>query len=322
MFFVNRCDELEILRSILDRVADQARLAGLDARIGLVRSQYSPLSAHLPPGFVAGLSIRGRTIDLADGIEGPEGTSWRADPDAVEAVIEHALNWCAVAGGEDWFWAGLSTFKVTREQRRDILVASVRAGQSCGLDSARAVKLSKSERERLMRSYDVDLARTVVFTDDGHVIYGVASDGPPLEWRECVEDLEGVIKELHAEVDYAMVQRRNVTPGLWRELHRDIWRPWIKVHPDVLWLDRDEECRRIVNAYGIQLVGPAHRPIPSAGRWVTQDLGAGKVLVTDRDLEPWFAMPPTFELYASAREDLTDLLANPTWKPLRDNPAT
>jgi hypothetical protein len=308
MFFVDDCDDPTLVRGILEQVGQAARDHEVDGRIGMVRSEYSPLSSHRPPGFIAGLSLR--SASAGDELSG----SFTPDPAAVEAITEYGLAWCHVPGGQSWFGSGLSVFKTSPEQRGPLFKAAMHSEQPHDLVSARATKLTKAERDLSFALYRVQLARTVRFIYGHHVIFGIASE-EPLDWAACVDELRSLVVDLRDHVDYAMIQRTNVTPGLWTELHRECWPNRDDVPPLTVRQDRAAEASTVAGGYAIQLLGPHHHPRPAGTSWSVDDLGGGKVLVSHADPEAWFGTVPTADLLIEARQSFRDLLWDQSWKP-------
>lgn len=309
-FFVSYCDELELFKAALEQLACAAREGGLTGRIELVRNEITLLSANSTPGFHAGMSLSGTPLTQPE--DGWVIDTWRADPDALAAVVDHAMEWCQVDGGTYWVTSGVTSFEVKPKQRRRMLELAIGQSPYARLECGIGRRQTAAEFKRDTRYYEIDLVRVVSIDPDGHVLYGIGSDQSPA-WEGAVANLTQILLDLHGHLDYGFVTRDRV-PNTWAELNHGLWNWTGHWHDGPPRIHRSLEPQLVENAFGIQLLGPEHRPLPSLGaEWQTETVGDTHTLISDTNLERWFVEDRSSQVALDARAAFTEFLADRSW---------
>ena len=305
--FIDSCDDKKTLLRILTGLADDVEGAGIEAKIGPFRAEYSPLDDPFLQlsGYSAGLTLVGEPFWEDDGNPPGMRRVWDADPAAQERVIDHALRWCAVDGGELWLRGGVSIYKITLDQASGLLRTAIRTGKYW---------------TDLIAADGTNRVRHVCFARNGHVMYEVGgTDGIP--WQDRVHELQEVLVDLHESVVWGFVEARlRGTSGIgvarWDELQDVLWEPHRdRVRHSAKRVYTRQEDHVVPNAFGIQVLGPRHAALAGDSHWDVTELGGGRRLVAHTDPEAWFSRLPELDLLLSARQDFEPLL-DPTRAPL------
>ncbi len=116
--YVDFCDERSHLTQSLALLAEGLEREGISATIGPFRIQYSPLDdpMYMIPATIAAVSVRGHVERGAT--SGKD--SWRASETDLGAVVDFAMDWCAVPGGKNFVRVGMSQSRVDLDQRRQL----------------------------------------------------------------------------------------------------------------------------------------------------------------------------------------------------------
>lgn len=309
-FFVSYCDELELFESALDELASAGRKAGLTGRLELVRNEITLLSANSTPGFHAGMSLSGTPLTHPE--DGWAVNTWRTDPDALAAVVDHAMEWCQIEDGTFWVTSGVTSFEVKPKQRRRMLELAIGQSPYARLECGTGRRQTKAEFTRSTRYYEIDEVRVVSIDPNGHVLYAIGGDRPPA-WEGAVANLTHVLRDLHGRIDYGFVTRDRV-PNDWHELNHGLWNwPgfWNDGPPRI---HRSLESQLVENVFGVQLLGPGHRPVRSlASEWQTEEIGDTHTLISDSNLGRWFPEDQSIQVALEARGAFAELLADQSW---------
>jgi len=301
----DHCVDRELLDAALDLIAGHLGEAGVGGRLSVLSPVWSAVNDLFNPlfGYAAALSLKG---SLADGpVNGELRPRWITDTGVLDRVIEHALEWCQVPGGEFWVQGGEMSSKVAVGDREALLRASLHAEPNA----------------KLVAADGRNNARQVVFMTSGHVAYSLGGEPAP-EWEDAVAVLRDVLVELRSCGDYGLIQRRHVrgyggmNVGLWLDLSHNLWSPHRAELIDradravlgATRLDHDVERSKVSDVYGIQLLSNDHELPMLPPSWVAEPVGDGMRLVSHREPQRWFAEEPTFELLMEARRELSPLL--------------
>jgi len=295
--WVDWVDDQEAFMSALDEMATDLQAKGYIATIRYFEDTYSPveLSEHRISAVRAGMSLRGKPR-APRGDSFMERSEWTTDPASLTHVLRQTLDWCAQDDNQIYLGADLAWTKVTRAEADRLLplaVAKAWADVTCA-DSS-------------------DVVRRVGFLDDGHVVLSLGGDRKPPGAAEAAE-LRDVLVLLHEDIDYAFVNRGFVAGSLWRDMAREFWDETTAKGMPSEPIKRSDERRRLVNAYGIQVLGPGHALTDLPPHWKITTLGAGRRLVEDVEPAPWFDQQPPRELKVEARQEFGPL-ATSSWTP-------
>jgi hypothetical protein len=282
--------------------------AGIDARIGLLASDVYPWPDQWHnDGFCAAMTIVGEAYWDAPGDPGGRRLMqrmWDADPVARAQIIEHAVHWCHVEGGELWLTAGISAFKIPREHAVALLARSVDSGAKSAIIAAR----------------DTGLVRRVGFGYNGYVVYELGGTSSP-KWNACVEDLTSVLVDVHPLIEWGFVLRRpkgvmGIGPTTSHVVHDAMWEPY---EGQVALLGYRQDPRRfqelVLDVYGVQVLGPGHDNNALGDDWEIRQLTKRRELVSATDLAAWFANDPSFDTLLAARDSFGSLV-DPIWSPV------
>ena len=305
--FVDSCDDKQTLLEVVRGLAADLEAADVEAKVGIFRAQYSPLDDPFRQfgGYSAGMTLIGQPYWLDEGTISSGRHMWDVDPDAQQRVVEHAINWCMVDGGEYWIRAGTSSYKVLENQREALLQRAL-----------------KNERDWtiLIAAKDTSIIRRVCFAGNGHVIYEIAGVGERPNWQSCVEELRTALTDLHEVLVWGFIQARlkgtsGIDVTLWEDFHRALWAPYGNRVADYRGTDDPRRApTRVHDVYGIQLLGPGHGPVPPNEAWTVQPLSQGRRIVSHVDQAAWFTQLPTLDLLLKAREDFGTIVDD-AWTP-------
>ena len=298
--FIDSCDDKATLLGIVGGLVADLEGAGVDAKVGVFRAEYSPLDDPFVQvkGYSAGLTLAGEPIWEEDGNPPAMRRVWDADPDAEQRVVEHAVDWCNVDGGELWLRADSSIYKIPRSEGRGFFVRALEARRHWTV---------------LIAAHGTKQVRRVCFSGNGHVIYEVGGPSWPSK-SACVDDLKSVLVELHESVVWAFVQAQlGATSGIgvsgWAEFQEGLWAPHrdeVRHRATRTYTRREGEV--VPDVYGMQILGPGHALVPLGDQWQVTELSAGRRLVTHVDQAGWFFRSPALDLLLAARRDFGPLL--------------
>ena len=295
--WVDWVDDREAFGRALDEMATDLQAAGYTATIRYFKDDYPPvaLAEHRIDAVRAGMSLRGKPRSPR-GDSFVERSRWTPDPGSLNHVLHRTLDWCAEDGDQIYFSADLASSKVDRSEADRLLPLAV--GKAW-------VDITCAD--------STDVVRRAAFLDDGHVVLSLGGDHPPPGATEAAE-LRDMLVLLHEDIDYAFIDRGHVAGRLWRDLNREFWDEATSDTMPSEPITRSDERRRVVNVYGIQMLGPGHTLADLPPRWKVTDLGAGRRLVEVVTPAPWFEQRPSRALKVTARQEF-GALAIPTWAP-------
>lgn len=294
---MNFCDSQADLVDMFTRLKANLEALDVSGTLGVFRHQASPIDDVLLKLdlFRAAMSLSGQPLPYSEvGMNAP--TVWKSDADALAMVVEHALDWCEVPGGTHYLNSGLAQFTVAPEQRRAFLIPPVGPAKMT-----------------MTCTNGTHAVRRVAFTGDGHILYEHGgTDTTTADWPAGVAEVTTVLADLASAVDYAIVRRDRRPSWDWLTVFQASWPAMDNLRIGELFLTRRYERDHVVDAFGIQLLGPGHDPaIPADDHWNITDLPAGRRLVTHRDQAAWFSDElPDQTTLANARHDFAPILLN------------
>lgn len=182
VLFVDYCDSEDDLRRALSRLKDALEAHGVEGKLRPFRTQHSPLDDPLAKfdNLTAALSLRGEPTSDAEREASFANVEWRTDPDAQRLVVDHALEWCQVPGGQHFVSAGMTQFKIDPDQRRDLLGPSIGA-------SPYAALICTNGREEYRR---------VEFDRHGRALFQHGGTQVPTGWPDLVAEMTTILTEL------------------------------------------------------------------------------------------------------------------------------
>ena len=295
--WVDWVDDRDAFGRALDEMATDLEAAGHTATIRFFEDDYSPveLADHRISAVRAGMSLRGKPR-TPRGDSFVESSRWTPDPRSLTRIIRRTLDWCAEDGGQMYFSADLASSTVDRAEADRLLPLAVGKAWT-------DITCADSS----------DLVRRAAFLDDGHVVLSLGGDDPPPGATEAAE-LRDIVVQLHVDIDYAFVDRGDVAGYRWRDIAHEFWDEATAETMPSEPITRSDERRHVVNAYGIQVLGPGHTLARLSSRWKVTDLGAGRRLVEDVEPAPWFDQRPSRALKVEARQEF-GALPIPSWTP-------
>ena len=215
---------------------------------------------------------------------------WRIGQRALEKILGHALDWCAVVGGTDYFSMGMHRFKCLPEERRGLFSAAYRA-----------------RGEASIISFDgLQKVRKVDFSLEGYVLYQQRDISLPRE--RSVQDMTQVLVDLADELQYGLVKGGNWMSGTFGPLLDTNWPEFEGPH---VWTRQAHPVldRYVHDGYGVQVLGPLHDRNLFPPEWELSPAGADRVLAIHPDFDAWFAQDrPDARLVESGRERLNGML--------------
>ena len=286
------------LTEIVQDLASALEGAGLHGEIGREKPRPSPLDN--PLARFALTAVAGSLPLGASAQEAAARRGWFSredvEPQALAAAVAHAVRWCSAIGGAMHLAVDVLSVEATGRNLMPLMNAALRGPK-------RALHLTGSRWPQV--------ARRVTFTREGHVLYhfgGAEAHEEPLEVAQQAEEL---MREVFSWVDYAFTLRTFEAQVSYVQILRTSWPELPGIPAHYLSVVRGLEGSRIPDAFGLQLLGPAH-PIPSGplGEYVLSEAGAGRTLVKSRRLKDWFegTVPPPRDVIERGRADLSGLL--------------
>ena len=305
--FYGECQSEEHLLAVVDKVATSLEADGVEARIGPLANQAYPWPDQWhDDGYCAAMTIIGQAHWDPSGGPGDRRLTqrmWDADPDALAAMIEYAVNWCRVDGGELWLESGITSFKIPVDLASRLLVRALASDPQTSIISAQSPAL----------------VRRVGFASNGFVSFELGGSDRPA-WQDCVAELTSVLADASANIEWGFMLRRpcgvsGIGSRTTRVVHQALWEPY---KDQVRSIGHSQDPRRyselVLDVYGVQVLGPQHDTSAIADHWHQEDLGEGRTLVSAPDLSAWFPDAPTMETLLAARESFGHLV-DPIWNP-------
>ena len=244
--------------------------------------------------LTAALSLRGEPTSDAEREASFGNVEWRTDPDAQRAVIDHALGWCQVPGGQHYVSAGMTQFKVDPDQRRALLEPSIGA-------SPWAALICTNGRED---------CRRVEFDTDGRVLFQHGGTQVPTGWPVLAAEMTVILTELAPTADYGLVRRIDQLQILWQDLFLGDWPKLTHLIPASHLYTRRFETTHVPDPLGVQLLGPGHADrLPTGPDWAITPTAGQSYIVTHANPDAWYANPtPDPDILEHARRDFAPLL--------------
>ncbi|WP_155855773.1 hypothetical protein [Arthrobacter sp. 9MFCol3.1] len=215
---------------------------------------------------------------------------WRIEQDALDKILGHALKWCTVEGGTDYFGMGMHRFKCLPEERRGLFSAAYRA-----------------RGEASIISFDgLQKVRKVDFSLEGYVMYQQRDIS--LTREKSVRDMTQVLVHLADELQYGLVKGGNWMSGTFGPLLDTNWPEFEGPHG---WMRQAHPVldRYVPDAYGVQVLGPLHDRSLFPPDWILSPAGVDRVLTVHPDFDAWFGRDhPDAQLVESGRECLSGML--------------
>jgi hypothetical protein len=215
---------------------------------------------------------------------------WRIEHNTLDRILGHALEWCSVEGGADYFGMGMHRFKCLPEERRELFSAAYRARGEASIISFNGLQK----------------VRKVDFSLEGYVLYQQRDIS--LSRQRCVQDMTQVLVELADDLQYGLVKGGNWMSGTFGPLLDTNWPEF--EGPHVLMRQAHPVLDRYVpDGYGVQVLGPLHDRNLFPPEWELSPAGADRVLAIHPDFDAWFAQDrPDARLVESGRERLNGIL--------------
>lgn len=215
---------------------------------------------------------------------------WRIEKPALDGILRHALEWCSVEGGTDYFGMGTHRFTCRPDERRELFSAAYNARGEASIISFNGLQK----------------VRKVDFSLEGYVLYQQRDIS--LSRQRCVQDMTQVLIELSDDLQYGLVKGGNWMSGTFGPLLDTNWPEF--EGPHVLMRQAHPVLDRYVpDAYGVQVLGPLHDRDLFPPEWHLSPAGADRVLAIHPDFDAWFAQDrPDAQLVESGRERLNGIL--------------
>jgi hypothetical protein len=307
-FVLTDCFRLDDLLAVVDLVADRLEAANIDARLGPLSSEYPPvIHQRWNDGYSASVCLIGTPYwpDADADIDWRIiRRMWDSDVQALDSLIDIAVEWCDVEDGRLWLGSGLSSVVVPREVAAASMKRIVRAGEDCSLHAA--------DGDRMQRIFDIGV--------NGYASFDIGGSERP-RWDECAAELTDLLVSVHHLMNWGFVAklpvgRLGITTRSSLCMHECLWETYEDSvnHFSKFMQDPRRHPTWVLDVYGIQILGPGHDATHVSGDWDIRPLSEGRTLVTSQDLADWFAEEPSITTLQSARDDFGDLV-DPIWAP-------
>jgi hypothetical protein len=288
-------EEPDDFEGLVRRIAEELDGRGVDGSLDLFEPGQPLDLPQTAPLLECRLRVRGVRSRLPNG-----KPRWKPEPDALESAVADGVAWCVAnaPGLPRQLLSGLVTSTLGPDADAWALVRqALEATADVGV-----VVLTSAAPDRF-RTLSVSPSGGRVTCIEG----GAALDGDG--WRLSLDGLTGILRSAARWAVYGFVKRgsnrRAAEHG--RSLAED-WAPIDRFNPAVISAEAFED-ELVPDAFGVQLLGPAHAGARPRGRWRETPIGAGAVLLEHPDLDAWFnraTVPP--DVLAAARDDLAPIL--------------
>lgn len=215
---------------------------------------------------------------------------WRIEHNALDRILGHALEWCSVEGGSDYFGMGMHRFKCRPDERRELFSAAYRARGEASIISFNGLQK----------------VRKVDFSLEGYVLY--QQRDLSLSRVASVQDMTQVLVELADELQYGLVKGGNWMSGTFGPLLDTNWPEFEGPHA-LMRQAHPVLDRYVPDAFGVQVLGPLHDRNVFPPEWQLSPAGVDRVLAVHPDFDAWFAQDrPDARLVQAGRERLDGML--------------
>jgi hypothetical protein len=153
------------------------------------------------------------------------------------------------------------------------------------------------------RIVDVDQAGHALLADVG-TTSGIAA----------ASDLRNVFIDLRDEVDQASASRVRLSPLSWDWQHEAFWEVKAGSATTTARQTRIDERHHLLDAHGLQMVGPGFDVPTLPAHWKVTPVGSGRTMIEDVDAARWFAGPVDLELKVKSHRELGSI-ADQSWSP-------
>jgi hypothetical protein len=288
-------EEPDDFEGLVRRIAEELDGRGVDGSFDVFEPGQPLDLPQTAPLLECRLRVRGVRSRL------PNGTpSWKPEPEALDAAVADGVAWC-VANAPGLPLQLLTGLVISTLDPNVDAQALVRQAVEATADVG-VVVLTSAAPDRF-RTLSVSPSRGRVTCIEG----GAALDGDG--WRLSLRGLTELLRSAARWAVYGFVKRgsnrRAAQHG--RSLAED-WAPIDRFNPAVISAEAFED-ELVPDAFGVQLLGPAHAGARLRGRWRETPIGADAVLLEHPDVDAWFdsaTVPP--DVLAAAREDLAPIL--------------
>ena len=310
--YMHLCDTAELLEDYLRVVARHLEAAGLSGRLQPAKSQDSP--RVWAPALTAVLQLElpyRQMLDSPHDVDFP-GVGWWVEDDRTDRVVPALVDWCLDTPGEAYLFTGFG-MRLPPSEVAPILLDSLHRG-----GHAKLTRITEDRRRLRRLVFDI-YGAVMVQTYDPDQAWQAHRDALQQPLRHAAPDVwNAFVRPLNSGVigRYQAWEEPPATPLAARRALGS--RMWFITH-----LERDY----LPDAYGQQVVTGAHLlrlgELPSE-RWMVEDLGRDRYLVTARDLAAWFDVdprpyggedthfsrpaPPDPDTLAQARADFADAI--------------
>ena len=289
----------EKFMSLLEQIATQLEGQGHHGTITLMDSVYAPLSdaAKDTQAVVGALSIVGRPdCCAADGTAYAFPKAWNADRQSLVRVADRAVRWCRDGGSQTWLSTDMESAKVDDAQLPGLISLLLERN---GGD----FEITCADGRTTGRIVDVDQAGHALLADVG------TTSG-----LEAVGDLRRVFIDLHDDLDHASASRTRLSPLSWNWQHEAFWEVEGQTATISTRQTRIDERHHLLDAHGLQMVGPGFDIPALPAHWHVTPLGSGRTMIEDADPARWFTGPVDQDLKVKAHRELGTLV-DQTWSP-------
>jgi hypothetical protein len=293
---LHTCDDPAALVRWASVFADTAADAGVSGRLQPGEYELTPITdpRNKVRGLAAAFSLPIDYDAFRHDADTPPRvtTGWYVDDNLTEFLIDYALRWCPIDGG-DWYVArDLNQARVDGSQAESMLRTAMGHGPTVSLTCVRGT----------------EAGRHVLFDRRGYVYFErTAGDGP---WQPVVDGLLEVMRDVGPRSEHGLLRRVwmlsfgfSAVVGHWAPKPP-------KVSPGYDGPGRYFGPTHVPDAYGAQTLSPGHLDGgPDLSRWDIEPLPEGRALVTSRDRDAWFAdTEPDAAVLAAARADFDPIL--------------
>jgi hypothetical protein len=236
----------------------------------------------------------------------PRGAArWVPNQDAAHAAVRQMVEWCGdpASAGQWYADVGPVSFPLGPNEPASLaaFVESALRHRS-GIGGGFVTVVSRTAGR--FRTASLDAQRGAFTLIEGGV--ALSGDG----WRSSLQAISSALVAAREHIVYGYIRRAArptfVVHAEW-SLSTD-W-PTIPQFDAVRAHDYLVDWRLVPDAFGVQLLTPAHQPRPAAAAWQTEPIGSGADLVSHADVAAWFAeAQPTGDVLSVARADFGPLL--------------
>jgi hypothetical protein len=288
-------EEPDDFEGLVRRIAEELDGRGVDGSLDVFEPGQPLDLPQTAPLLECRLRARGVRSRLPNG-----KPSWKPEPAALDSTVADGVAWCVAnaPGLPLQLLTGLVISTLGPDvDARALVRQAVEATADVGV-----VVLTSAAPDRFRTLSVSPSGGRVTFVEDGAALDG---DG----WRLSLRGLTGVLRSAARWAVYGFVMRGSNRQAA--EHGRSLAEDWASIdrfNPAVISAEAFED-KLVPDAFGVQLLGPAHACARPRGRWRETPIGADAVLLESPDVDAWFdsaSVPPN--VLAAAREDLAPIL--------------